>query len=75
MSKKLALNGNLSHYKIISAIGKGGMGEVFLAQDTRLDRQVALKILPTEFAADKDRMNRFVRQAKSAAMNLKKLNK
>ena len=39
------------------------MGEVYLAQDTKLDRQVALKILPPEFAADTDRMNRFVREA------------
>lgn len=57
----------INQYKIISAIGKGGMGEVFLAQDTKLDRKVALKILPPEFAEDKDRMIRFVREAKSAS--------
>ncbi len=57
----------IGHYKIISAIGKGGMGEVFLAQDTKLDRKAALKILPSEFANDKDRMSRFVREAKSAS--------
>jgi eukaryotic-like serine/threonine-protein kinase len=57
----------INQYKIISAIGKGGMGEVFLAQDTKLDRKVALKILPPEFAEDKDRMSRFVREAKSAS--------
>ncbi len=57
----------INQYKIISAIGKGGMGEVFLAEDTKLDRKVALKILPPEFANDKDRMSRFVREAKSAS--------
>ncbi len=57
----------INQYKIISAIGKGGMGEVFLAEDTKLKRQVALKILPCEFANDKDRMSRFVREAQSAS--------
>jgi serine/threonine-protein kinase len=67
MNKQLANNTTLSHYRIVSPIGKGGMGEVFLAEDTRLDRKVALKILPPEFAEDKDRMSRFVREAKSAS--------
>ena len=57
----------LSHYEIVSLIGAGGMGEVYLALDTKLDRKVALKILPTDVASDQDRMNRFVREAKSAA--------
>ena len=57
----------INQYKIISAIGKGGMGEVFLAQDTKLNRKVALKILPPEFAEDLDRMSRFVREAQSAS--------
>ena len=47
----------LNQYKILAPIGKGGMGEVFLAEDTKLDRKVALKILPAEFAANADRMN------------------
>ncbi len=55
----------INQYKIISSIGKGGMGEVFLAQDTKLNRKVALKILPPEFAEDLDRMSRFVREAQS----------
>jgi serine/threonine protein kinase/tetratricopeptide (TPR) repeat protein len=57
----------LSHYRIVSRIGGGSMGEVYLAQDIRLDRKVALKILPADLAANRDRMERFVREAKSAA--------
>jgi eukaryotic-like serine/threonine-protein kinase len=57
----------LGRYEIRSKIGEGGMGEVYLAQDTKLDRKVALKILPTDVASNRDRMERFVREAKSAA--------
>ncbi len=57
----------INQYEIRELIGKGGMGEVFLARDTKLDRKVALKILPAEFADDGDRMSRFVREAKSAS--------
>src|SRR5919109_438194 len=57
----------LGRYEIRSKIGEGGMGEVYLAQDTKLDRKVALKILPVELAANADRMRRFVREAKAAA--------
>src|SRR3989475_12137144 len=58
---------NLGHYEIRSLIGAGGMGEVYLAQDTKLDRKVALKILPAEVASDQQRMRRFVQEAKAAA--------
>jgi serine/threonine protein kinase/tetratricopeptide (TPR) repeat protein len=57
----------LGRYKVRSQIGAGGMGEVYLAQDTKLDRKVALKILPAEVAADRNRMNRFVQEAKTAS--------
>ena len=57
----------LGHYEIRSQLGAGGMGEVYLALDTKLERQVALKILPAEVAANRDRMERFIREAKAAA--------
>jgi len=57
----------LGRYEIRAQLGKGGMGEVYLAQDTKLDRKVALKILPPALAEDKDRMSRFVREAKLAS--------
>jgi serine/threonine-protein kinase len=63
----LEIDSLLGHYRIVSKIGAGGMGEVYLAEDTKLDRKVALKILPSEFAEDKDRMSRFVREARSAS--------
>jgi serine/threonine-protein kinase len=57
----------IGRYKIRSAIGKGGMGEVFLAEDTELERVVALKVLPEDLANDPERMRRFVQEAKSAS--------
>jgi eukaryotic-like serine/threonine-protein kinase len=57
----------LANYRIISLLGRGGMGEVYLAQDTILRRKIALKILPAKFTADEDRLNRFVQEAQSAS--------
>src|SRR5256885_15759783 len=57
----------LGRYEIRSKIGAGGMGDVYLAEDTRLHRKVALKILPAELAANKDRMRRFEQEAQAAA--------
>ena len=57
----------LGRYEIRSKLGAGGMGELYLAQDTKLDRKVALRILPAEVASNQDRMSRFVQEAKAAA--------
>ena len=57
----------LGPYEILSALGAGGMGEVYRARDTKLDRDVAIKILPEVFAADPERIARFEREAKTLA--------
>src|SRR6266511_2991245 len=57
----------LGHYEIRSMLGEGGMGEVYLAQDAKLDRRVALKILPADLARNQNRMRRFTQEAKAAA--------
>jgi Tol biopolymer transport system component len=57
----------LSHYKILDKIGSGGMGDVYLAEDITLDRQVALKVLPPELADNAERRARFTREAKAVA--------
>src|SRR5439155_2277091 len=63
----IAAGTKLGRYEIRSQLGAGGMGEVYLAQDTKLDRKVALKILPADVAAHPDRMKRFVQEAKAAS--------
>src|SRR5262245_29437777 len=57
----------IGHYQVLSRIGRGGMGEVFLAQDTRLNRKVALKLLRGDVTKDEDRLRRFRQEARSAS--------
>ena len=59
MSKSISPETIIGPYRVVSQIGEGGMGEVYLAEDSRLQRKVALKILPSEMAANQDRMRRF----------------
>src|SRR5258708_20353581 len=67
MQPALAAGDNIAHYRIVSRLGQGGMGEVYLATDTRLDRSVALKVLPVAVAQDPGRMSRFEVEAKAAS--------
>jgi eukaryotic-like serine/threonine-protein kinase len=63
----LAIGSRLGAYEIFGALGAGGMGEVYRARDTRLDRLVAIKVLPPAFAADPDRLRRFEQEARAVA--------
>ena len=63
----LASGTRLGRYEILSKLGEGGMGEVYLAEDTRLHRKVALKVLPADLASNRDRMRRFEQEATAAA--------
>jgi len=67
VSTLVSVGTKLGRYEIRSKIGEGGMGEVYLAHDVKLDRKVALKILPAELASDQDRMRRFTQEARAAA--------
>src|SRR5262249_46866084 len=58
---------HINHYEIVSLLGAGGMGEVYLAEDPRLSRQVAIKMLPAEFAKDTDRLRRFEQEARATS--------
>ena len=57
----------LGSYQVVSSLGAGGMGEVYRARDTKLNRDVALKVLPSVFAVDRDRLARFTREAQLLA--------
>lgn len=57
----------LAHYNVVGSLGKGGMGEVYVAEDSKLQRRVALKVLPQEMASDPERKARFEREARAVA--------
>src|SRR5262249_19022366 len=63
----LMIGKTVGHYRITSRLGAGGMGEVFLAQDTRRERRAAIKFLPEEMAADPERRQRFLTEARAAS--------
>ena len=64
------VNGRIAHYEITGKLGQGGMGEVYRATDTKLGREVAIKVLPESFDGDRNRIARFEREAKVlAALN------
>ncbi|MBZ5554181.1 MAG: protein kinase [Acidobacteriia bacterium] len=67
MKELIETGTTFSHYRILSPLGSGGMGEVYLAEDDRLGRKVALKLLPVEYIQDQERMHRFEQEARAAS--------
>jgi serine/threonine protein kinase len=67
MSETIPLHSTIDQYTIVSKIGEGGIGEVYRAPDSRLDREVAIKLLPPDFANYEDRLHRFEQEAKAAS--------
>ena len=65
---KLTAGSKFNQYEIVAPLGAGGMGEVYRARDIRLNREVALKVLPAEFAQDADRLRRFELEAKATSV-------
>jgi serine/threonine-protein kinase len=57
----------ISHYRVLSKLGAGGMGDVYVAEDTRLDRKVAIKVLPADYTRNAENVNRFIQEAKAAS--------
>jgi eukaryotic-like serine/threonine-protein kinase len=66
-SMAVSIGGRFDRYEIIAPLGSGGMGEVYLARDSRLGRKIALKVLLTEFTKDPSRLQRFEQEAKTAS--------
>lgn len=67
MGEIIEIGSSIGHYRIVSKIGAGGMGEVYKAHDARLDREVAIKVLPPELSSDEDRLRRFEQEAKATS--------
>ncbi len=67
MGEGIEIGSSIGHYRIVLKIGAGGMGEVYKAHDSRLDREVAIKVLPLEMSSDEDRLRRFEQEAKATS--------
>ena len=67
MSEILVAGSTVSYYRVVSKLGAGGMGEVYRAHDSRLNREVAIKLLPREFANNADRLRRFEHEAEATS--------